>query len=141
MQSCVKEALQLAETGGVHAMHDTTEGGLVSALNEMAEASRVGFNVEIEDIPIIPEARMLQESFALSDEQLLSTSSTGTIIAAVDTEAKDKIEETMRRNGVSANLVGTFTKNKDRNLVKDNKRTPFPQVADDPYNTIFFSKI
>jgi len=141
MQSCVKEALQLAEAGGVHAMHDATEGGLVSALNEMAEASGVGFNVKIEDIPITPEARMLQESFALSDEQFLSMSSTGTIIAAVDAEAKDKIEEIMHRNGVSATLVGTFTKNKDRDLVKNNKHTPFPQVADDPYNTILLSKM
>jgi hydrogenase maturation factor len=141
MQSCVKEALQLAEAGGVHAMHDTTEGGLVSTLNEMAEASGVGFNVEIEDLPVTSEVRILKESFALSDEQLLSMSSTGTIIAAVDTEAKDKIEEKMRRNGVSASFVGTFTKNKDRNLVKDNKSTPFPQVVDDPYNNILLSKM
>ena len=28
MQSCVKEALQLAQIEGVHAMHDATEGGL-----------------------------------------------------------------------------------------------------------------
>jgi hydrogenase maturation factor len=140
MQSCVKEALQLAEVGGVHAMHDATEGGLVSALNEMAEASRVGFKVKIEDIPIIPEARTLQESFALSDEQLLSMSSTGTIIAAVDAEAKNKVEETMRRSHVSASFVGAFTKSKDRDLVKNNKRKPFPQGVDDPYNIILLSK-
>ena len=42
LQSCVKEAFALAEVGGVHAMHDATEGGFVSALNELAEASKVG---------------------------------------------------------------------------------------------------
>lgn len=141
MQSCVKEALQLAGAGGVHAMHDTTEGGLMSALNEIAEASGVGFNVEIEVLPTSPEARILQKTFALSDEQLLSMSSTGTIIAAVDAEAKDRIEETMRRNGVSASFVGTFTKNKDRILMKSGKRKPFPQVAEDPYNAILLSKM
>ena len=36
LQSCVKEALALAEVEGVHAMHDATEGGFVSALNELA---------------------------------------------------------------------------------------------------------
>ncbi len=36
MQSCVKEALQLAEIEGVHAMHDATEGGFVAALNELS---------------------------------------------------------------------------------------------------------
>ena len=52
MQSCVREALQLARTGGVHAMHDATEGGFVAALNELAEASKVGFRVDWEKIPI-----------------------------------------------------------------------------------------
>ena len=32
LQSCVKEALALAGIVGVHAMHDATEGGFVSAL-------------------------------------------------------------------------------------------------------------
>jgi hydrogenase maturation factor len=136
MQSCVKEALQLAEAGGVHAMHDAAEGGLVAALNEMAEASGLGFYVNIEKIPIISEAQMLQETFALSDEQLLSMSSTGTIIAAVDAKVKDKIEKAMRKNDVSTSFVGTFTKNKDRTLMKNNKRTPFPQVVNDPYNAL-----
>jgi len=46
LQSCVKEALLLADIKGVHAMHDATEGGLTAAINEMAEASKVGFRVE-----------------------------------------------------------------------------------------------
>ena len=50
MQSCVKEALHLPKTGCVHAMHDATEGGFVAALNELAEASRVGFKVDWEKI-------------------------------------------------------------------------------------------
>ena len=52
LQSCVKEALALAKVEGVHAMHDATEGGFVSALNELAEASKVGFKVDWEKIPI-----------------------------------------------------------------------------------------
>jgi len=141
MQSCVREALQLAETGGVHAMHDATEGGLVAALNEVAEASGVGFKVEFEKIPLSLEVRKLQESFQLSDEQVLSMSSTGTIIAAVDVQAKEKVEEALRRNGFSARFLGTFTKSKNRVLVKSNRGMPFPQVADDPYDRILLSKV
>ena len=141
MQSCVREALQLTETGGVHAMHDATEGGLVAALNEVAEASGVGFNVEFEKIPISAEVRKLQESFQLSDEQVLSMSSTGTILAAVDVQAKEKVEEALRRNGFSARFLGTFTKSKNRVLVKSNRNMPFPQVADDPYDRILLSKV
>ncbi len=141
MQSCVREALQLAETGGVHAMHDATEGGLVAALNEVAEASGVGVHVEFEKIPISAEVRKLQESFQLSDEQVLSMSSTGTIIAAVDAQAKERVEEKLRKNGFSASYLGTFTKSKNRVLVKNNRVMPFPQVADDPYDRILLSKV
>jgi len=141
MQSCVREALQLAETGGVHAMHDATEGGLVAALNEVAEASGVGFKVEFDKMPISAEVRKLQESFQLSDEQVLSMSSTGTIIAAVDAQARERVEEILRKSGFSASYVGTFTKSKNRVLVKGDRSVPFPQVADDPYDRILLSKV
>ena len=63
MQSCVKEAMQLSEISGVHAMHDATEGGFVAALNELSEASKVGFRVDWEKIPLSKEALALEESF------------------------------------------------------------------------------
>lgn len=141
MQSCVQEALQLAEAGGVHAMHDATEGGLVAALNEMAEASGAGFKVEFEKMPINSEVRILQKSFQLSDEQMLSMSSTGTIVAATDARAKDRIEDILRRNGFAASFLGVFTKRKDRILVKNKREAPFPAVAEDPYDKILLSSV
>jgi hydrogenase expression/formation protein HypE len=135
-QSCVNEALQLADTGGVNSMHDATEGGVVAALNEMADASEVGFRVEMEKIPISQEAWMLRDHFKLTLAEVLAMSSTGTILAAVDPKAKGKVEEALRRNGVSASFVGKFTKSKDRVLAKGDGDVAFPQVADDPYSKI-----
>jgi hydrogenase maturation factor len=140
-QTCVWEALQLAEIDGVHAMHDATEGGLAMALNEMADASRVGFKVELEKMPISQEARILQEHFKLSDEEMLSMSSTGTVLAAVDAQARDRVQETLRRNGVLASFLGTFTKSKERILVRNKRTLPFLQVARDPYNRILSGKV
>ena len=141
MQSCVKEALQLAETSGVHAMHDATEGGLVAALNEVAEASKLGFRIEYEKIPISPQMHKLQKHFKLSDEQVLAASSTGTILAAVAPHAKDQVKETLHKIGVDASFLGTFTKNASRVLTKKVKDTPFPKVADDPYGRILSGKV
>ena len=73
MQSCVCEAQLLAKTGVVHAMHDATEGGFAAALNELAEASGVGFTVDWEKIPSSKEALVLQRHFRLSDEQVRAT--------------------------------------------------------------------
>jgi hydrogenase expression/formation protein HypE len=136
MQSCVREALQLADSGCVNAMHDATEGGLVAALNEMAGASRLGFEVEMKKFPISREVRLLQDRFKLSDEQVLAMSSTGTILAAVGVQDRKKVEEILRRNSVSTSFLGKFTENKKRLLKKNEHCQTFPQVADDPYNRI-----
>lgn len=136
VQSCVKEALALAEISGVHAMHDLTEGGLTASLNEMAEASKLGFKIEFEKIPICPEAQKLKEVFKLSENQLLSMSSTGTILAAVNPQAKDEVEETLRRHNLKPHFLGFFTKNEKRVLLKSEKEKEFPKKAKDPYERI-----
>lgn len=141
LQSCVKEALLLAGINGVHAMHDSTEGGLISALNEVAEASKVGFRMEFEKIHFPDEVYTLQKFFRLSDEQTLSMSSTGTILAAVSPEAREEVEEALRRSNVEARFLGVFTKTKRRVLIRNGRETLFPEVADDPYDRILSGKL
>jgi hydrogenase maturation factor len=141
MESCVKEALALAEILGVHALHDATEGGLVNALNEVAEASGLGFEMQFEALPIMPAMEKLQEKYGLALEQLLSTSSTGTIVAAVEKQAQPIVSETLRRLGIRTSFIGTFTKTKDRVIEGKRGRTSFPRVAEDPYGKILSGKV
>jgi hydrogenase expression/formation protein HypE len=140
MQSCVKEAQQLAQINGVHAMHDATEGGFITALNEMAQASNLGFKVEFEKLPITPEARKIQEAFKLTDEQTLALSSTGTILSAVKPELKNEVTEMLRKNGLEASFVGEFTKTKKRTLIKQGEENLFPKNAEDLYAKIMMKK-
>jgi hydrogenase expression/formation protein HypE len=140
MQSCVHEAQELAKVGGVHAMHDATEGGFVAALNELAEASKVGFRVDWEKLPLISEVLMLQSYFKLSDEQLLAASSTGTILAAVKPNAKEKVEAALGKLGLSACFLGEFKEKPERILIRNGKETQFPLVADDPYTQLLSGK-
>jgi hydrogenase expression/formation protein HypE len=140
MQSCVREALWLARFGGVHAMHDATEGGLVAALNELAEASKLGFHVDWQKVPISKEVATLQKHFKLSDEQVLSISSTGTILAAAAPEAQKKVEKTLRDLGLSAAFLGELTEHKERVLVRGGSEAAFPSVADDPYTMLLGDK-
>jgi hydrogenase expression/formation protein HypE len=141
MQSCGREASMLAETCGVHAMHDATEGGLTAALNEIAEASKVGFRIDFERIPISDEVQKLRSNFRLSEKQLLSMSSTGTILAAISPEAMEKVKAMMHQNKIQANVLGIFTKDTRRILTKDGKGKSFPKDADDPYARILSGKL
>jgi hydrogenase expression/formation protein HypE len=139
MQSCVKEALSIAKTVGIHAMHDATEGGLVAALNELADASKVGFTLNWESIPIPKEAYDLKEHFKFSQEQILALSSTGTILAAVAPEEKQKVENVLEILGLPACFVGAFTQDTRKTLIKANKESVFPQSIVDPYTQIMES--
>ncbi|MEM0119968.1 MAG: AIR synthase-related protein [Thermoprotei archaeon] len=57
--SVVGEAVEAFRMGGVDAMHDCTEGGVLGALYEMAKASGVGFVVYEDKIPVHPLTRTL----------------------------------------------------------------------------------
>ena len=140
MQSCVKEALLLTDLEGVHALHDATEGGVTAALNEMADASDVGFTVEAEKFLIPEEVHTLREAYRLSDRQMLSMSSTGTILAAVSSEEKNNVKNILRQNRVEAKFLGSFTKDRHRIFVKNGEKTVFPEEPDDPYTRILSAK-
>ncbi len=139
LQSCVKEASALAEIVGVHAMHDATEGGFVSAINELASAAKLGVKVYWEKIPIPPEALTLQSHFKLSDEQLLAMSSTGTILGAVAATSKRKVEKLLKKFNLTAHFIGEFTENKEKILVKGGNSEAFPSQADDLYTAMMAS--
>ncbi len=141
MQSCVKEALLLAEIEGVHAMHDATEGGLTAALNEMAEASGVGFRVEWEKILFTEEVKDLRAFYRLSDKQVLSMSSTGTFVAAVSPEDRNRVETVLRQNSIEARFIGSFTEDMERVLVKSGEEAMFPRTADDPYAKVMSGEL
>jgi len=70
----------------------------------------------------------------------LAVSSTGTILAAVDTQAQKKVKATLRMNRLTASFLGQFTESKERVLIKTGKETLFPQVANDPYALILSRK-
>jgi hydrogenase maturation factor len=139
IQSCVKEALALSEVEGVHAMHDVTEGGIVTALNELAETSKTGFRIQQENIAIPNEALLLQKHLGLSDVQMLSFSSTGTILAAVSSNAKQKVTEALHKLGLTAFFIGEFTNTKQRIIVQNNIGKAYPNQAVDPYTAIMMA--
>jgi len=136
MQTCVNEALLLAKKGGATAMHDATEGGFVAALNEMADASKVGFLVDFAKLPILQELKKLGEHFQLKREQILATSSTGTLLAAVSPSYREKAIEVLSKYGLKAKIIGVFSESKERLIKYDGEETDFPIEAEDPYAKI-----
>ncbi|MEZ4414969.1 MAG: hydrogenase expression/formation protein HypE [Gemmatimonadota bacterium] len=90
---------------GVHALRDPTRGGLASALNEIARASGVGF--ELEGIDAV-----LPEPVAAACEMLgldpLYVANEGVLVAIVDAEHGERALAALRSHplGQQAQLVG-----------------------------------
>ena len=61
--SIVKDALIAYKTGGVHAMHDPTEGGIIGGIHEIADASKLGVIIFKNKIPIKYETSIICKYF------------------------------------------------------------------------------
>jgi hydrogenase expression/formation protein HypE len=60
---------------GAHAMHDATEGGILGAAWEMAEASGLGLEIQIDQIPLHPLTRKITAALGLDPLRLISSGS------------------------------------------------------------------
>lgn len=75
-----REARMAVAAGRVHAMHDPTEGGLVAALWELAEASKCGV---VADPVLVPVPALSARVCACFDLDPLATIASGALLLAV----------------------------------------------------------
>lgn len=101
--SVVPEGLAALELGAT-AMHDPTEGGVVGALWELAEASGTGFRVETVRIPVRAATR--QVCAALGVDPLRLISSGALLIACPDGQA---MVRGLEARGIRATVIGQVT--------------------------------
>jgi hydrogenase maturation factor len=79
--SVVAMARGLCDVVRPHAMHDPTEGGLATALAELAAASGIGVHLEAPaQLPFLPETRAFCRALGLDPLGLLAS---GALLAAV----------------------------------------------------------
>ncbi|HXE54334.1 MAG TPA: hydrogenase expression/formation protein HypE [Tepidisphaeraceae bacterium] len=90
---------------GIRCMRDPTRGGLSSALNELADASRVGVRLAESAIPLRPEVKAACEILGLD---VLYVANEGKLVAAVPPEEAERCLAVMRKHplGQNAAIVG-----------------------------------
>jgi len=108
--SVVKDALTAVEVGGVHAMHDATEGGVAGGLQEIAWASNVGMLANENEVPIYEETEAVCRALKIDP---LRTIGSGALIIAARPEEAAKILVALRGRGIRASIVGRVTDKKE----------------------------
>jgi len=134
--SVVRDALIANATGGVHAMHDPTEGGIICGLWELAEASRTGIMVDESKIKIAAETEAVCEALGIDPFRVLCS---GALLIAAGPRNADRITRSLQQHGVDASVVGEMMNlEKGRTLVKrDGSQVKLePPVRDELYKVL-----
>jgi len=109
-------------------MHDPTEGGLATALYEMAEASKLGIVVQADQIDVLPATRKICAALDLDPLGLLAS---GALLIA--TEAADEATAILALSdaGVPAHRIGGFVQRRGVIMISNTQRRPVPRFERD----------
>jgi hydrogenase expression/formation protein HypE len=134
----VEDALVAMKAGGVTAMHDATEGGVIGGLFEIANASGVGMEV-YENLMIYPaEVRMVCESFAIDPVAAIAE---GSLLITARAAFVPKIIRRLERARIPASVIGTVTKDPRKRTMRrrDGSVVPLAIPDQDPFWPAFFN--
>ncbi len=97
-------AIAAFKAGKIHAMHDPTEGGLGTALNELAELTAHGFKIFQDRIKIYPETKQICDALGLDPLFLLAS---GAMVILAPPEETVKIVRAIRNLKMDASVIGS----------------------------------
>jgi len=107
--SVVKEALALANSRLVTAMHDPTEGGILGGVAELAYASRKTIELWADKVPVARETKLVTEALGVDVLRLISS---GALVATVPPEKLNRSFDVLHEIGIKATVIGIVKEQK-----------------------------
>jgi HAD superfamily hydrolase (TIGR01509 family) len=102
--SVVDEALAAVRAGGVTGMHDVTEGGLATAVLELAEAGAHVIDVEMDAVPLYPQTERLCQILGIDPFGLIGS---GSLLITCNPAREQALITTLAGVGTEATRIGT----------------------------------
>lgn len=127
--SVIEDGL-VATQVGVTAMHDITEGGLLGACHEIAEASGVGMEVWEDRLPVLPETLAICKAFDIDPLGLISSGS-----MLITSPKGEKVVAALDSQGIPATVIGKVVQ-KGRFILGEEKTPLVPPKRDELYRAI-----
>jgi hydrogenase maturation factor len=117
--SVIRDARLAVRFGEIHAMHDPTEGGLLSGLAEIAEAGGVGLRVWKEKIPLLPETLAFSRALRFDPLALIAS---GALLVVAAPASVPRLLRAYARRGIPATVIGEIRRKKEGLWVVENGR-------------------
>ena len=133
--SIVHAAQTARASGQISAMHDPTEGGVATAIHELADAAGVGFVVDVDRVPVWPATRDLADRFQISPLGLLSS---GALLFTASSAAEADITSRFASTAIPVTRIGTMVANRAHRIAKsvDTQRA-LPRYDADEITRVF----
>jgi hydrogenase expression/formation protein HypE len=129
------EAEIACELATVHAMHDPTEGGIATALHELAAAAGVGLRIDRDRIMVLPEGRALCEAFGLDP---LGTIASGALLMTMTPAEAGIVLHALAREGIDCHFIGQVVAPEQGVTLMDGARQwPLPVFTRDEIAKLF----
>ena len=133
--SVVRDAHLAIGSGRVHAMHDPTEGGLATAVYELASAAHVGVALQRGQIPVLEEASLLCRMYGLDP---IGTIASGALLIATPPEDAAQVQRALQTNGIACAMIGCVVSPSEGIFIDDGEtRQPLPRFERDEITRLF----
>jgi len=129
------EAEIACELAPVHAMHDATEGGIATALHELAQASGVGLRLDRDRIVVLPEGGEICRALGLDP---LGTLASGALLMTLAPADAAVVIHALAREGIDSHFIGQVVPaERGLTLVEGARTEPLPLFPQDEIARIF----
>jgi len=128
--SVVRNAQLAIAAGGVHALHDPTEGGVATGLWEVAKAAGVGLLIDEAKLGVLPACEVVCRHYGLDPLGLIASGALAVIAAE---ERAPAIVERLQSEGIAAGVIGKVVPADQRCRLRsaDGSLRPLPSFARD----------
>jgi len=132
--SVLRDAQIAVASGEVTAMHDPTEGGLLAALWELAEASGRSLVVDIDAVPVPELSERICRVFGLDP---YATIASGALLLTARSSAADAICQALEQAGIRCTTIGRVEAGQGVWIEKNSARTRCPRPERDEITRVF----
>ncbi len=127
--SVVAEAEIARRHNEVTALHDPTEGGLASAVRELATVSGAGVEIDAEALPILAETGAVANALGIDPLGMLAS---GSLLIATRLEGVPRVLHDIESAGIPVSVVGRLTDDpRQASLTSGGESRPLPEFAVD----------
>jgi hydrogenase maturation factor/beta-phosphoglucomutase-like phosphatase (HAD superfamily) len=133
--SIITEAQTAAQSSATSAMHDVTEGGLATALEELSIAGGHRIKIDMDAIPVFAETRKICRLLGIQPLGLIGS---GSLLICCREAGCKSLMETIRKSGIEISCIGeVLDSGQGISAVEKGQSIDWPQFEVDEITRLF----